>query len=521
MDCRTVNLYTTSMSADELAACLCVKEVSSSHSSPYIGRYVSLLSEPNFSHRTRQENPFLTPAQQVAKKIVELRPAPTSAVAIRSNSALSHRPSHSSNKQLISTVLSARKEASKLTEGSSSIATRPSSRAISNCKTAIQNLCPQPDSRPQDYSTLKVVSQLPSALDHAFRPSTAATAPYLLAPGGQYVSQLIISRSPSQLNRPSTGSGSRVPSIRPTSFSMSTSNSTTSCVSQTSQVSHSSLAPLTALENDELDARERELELELRRVQMERQARAVIRAPAQSQKESTDQTHNPLIDLPVQLSVPAETIKGNVSARAMVESTDTHTNDPLVSSLTALSRSSSRNVFLESYVAEETVRRCLQRSVMTGSQPLASHSGEDLCSSQASVLTAVHLEQTNTEDQSSPQVAAYALKRLISELLENTQAVSSTIDRSETFTKQGMESQSESSSPYLNTYSARDYVTHEDVLSVFDEDNSLNFSRFKYLAKKFYGRIGKAKLWSVAKEIDLIDNIDGKVDYLYSFLFNR
>lgn len=64
-------------------------------------------------------------------------------------------------------------------------------------------------------------------------------------------------------------------------------------------------------------------------------------------------------------------------------------------------------------------------------------------------------------------------------------------------------------------------MTHEDVLSVFDEDNSLNFNRFKYLAKKFYGRISKAKLWSVAKEIDLMDSIDEKVDYLYSFLFNR
>ncbi|KAE8305538.1 hypothetical protein GL50803_004415 [Giardia duodenalis] len=521
MDCKTVNLYTTSMSANELAACLRVKEVSSSHSSPYIGRYVSLLSEPNLSHRTRQDNPFLTPVQQVAKQIVELRPAPVSAVATLSNSALSRQSGYSSNKHSMNTVLSARKETGKLAEGCSLTTTGPSSRAISSYKPAIRNLCPQPESHPRDYSTLKIVSRLPSASDHVLRPTTTATAPYLLAPGGQYISQLVISRSSSQLNRPSTGSGSRVPSIRPASFSMSTSNSTTSCVSQTSQATHSSLVPLNTLENDELDARERELELELQRIQVERQARAVIKASAQLQKEPPDQTNNPLIDLPVRLSVPAEAAKSSASTRTIVESANIHTNDPLVSSLTALSRSSSRNVFLESYVAEETVRRCLQRSNMTGSQPLASHSGEDVCSSQASILTAVHLEQTNTEDRSSPQVAACALKRLISELLEHPRAMSPTADRSGTFTKQSVESQSESSSPYLNTYSARDYVTHEDVLSVFDEDNSLNFNRFKYLAKKFYGRISKAKLWSVAKEIDLMDSIDEKVDYLYSFLFNR
>lgn len=75
---------------------------------------------------------------------------------------------------------------------------------------------------------------------------------------------------------------------------MSTSNSTTSCVSQTSQATHSSLVPLNTLENDELDARERELELELQRIQVERQARAVIKASAQLQKEPPDQTNNPL-----------------------------------------------------------------------------------------------------------------------------------------------------------------------------------------------------------------------------------
>lgn len=522
-----MNLYTNSMSADELATCLCVKEVSSSCSSPYIGRYVSLLSEPSFSHRARQENPFLTPVQQLAKQIVELRPASASAVASRSSSALSCHPNHSYNKQLMTNTLHTRKDADKLSEPRSLTTTRPSSRTNYNYRTAIRTLRPRPDSHPQDYSTLRIVSRLPSASARPLRPSTTVTAPYLLAPGGQYVSQLIISRSPSQINRKSTSSVSRTTSLHPTSCSMSGSNSTTSCASQ---ASYNPITPLATLENDELDARERELELELQQIQIERQTRAASRitmrsgsaAPtaAKLQKELTDQAIA-RSDLPIASPLSTRTAKNNAPAQGIVDPRDTHANDPLLTSLTNLSRSSSRNVFLESYVAEETVRRCLQRSNTTDTQPLASYSRDDMSSSQASVLTAVHLGQSNVESQNSPQVAAHALRKLISELLQQSQVASPTVDHSEMSVKQNVESRSESSSPYPNTYSARDYITHEDVLSVFDPDNSLNFGRFKLLAKKFYGRISKGKLWSVAREIDLIDSIDEKIDYLYSFLFNR
>lgn len=527
MDYKTMNLYTNSMSADELAACLCVKEISSPCISPYTGRYVSLLSEPSLSHRTRQENPFLTPTCQVAKQIVELRPATASIIASRSNSALSYRPRSSSSKKSLNNNNSGdnnsmhciHKEKNRLSGGRSLTATRLSSRANSNYQIATQTLHPKPASHPKDYSTLKIVSRMPSASDHSLRPSTTITAPYLLAPGGQYVSQLIISRSSSQVNRPSAGSISKMTSRRPTSFSTTTSNSTTSFVSQPL---HNLTQPLTTLDNEELDARELELELEIRQIQKERQARAASRASLRSvtrmKEDVMDQPSDYLPNLPIELPTSTGPTKNNALVQNTTEQRGISANgpsiDPLTASITALSRSSSRNVFLESYVAEETVRRCLQRSNIAGAQSLSSCSRDDMLSSQTSVLTAVHLGQSNVCEQNSPQTAAHALKRLISELLQQSPPASPSA-------KQNIESRSESSSPYSNTYSARDYVTHEDVVSVFDPDNSLNFSRFKSLTKRFYGRISKGKLWSVAKEIDVIEDIDKKIDYLYAFLFNR
>lgn len=512
-----MNLYTNSMSADELATCLCVKEITSPSLSPYLGRYVSLLSEPSFSHRTRQDNPFLTPVCQVAKPVVELRPVTASIIANRSNSTMSCPRSSSSKQSLNSndSTLHVRKESNKVSKDLPLTNTRPSSRSNSSYQISTQMLHPKPASHFKDYNTIKIINRMPSVSNHALRPNTeSTTASYLLAPGGRYISQLVISRSSSQANRLSTCSNS----LRPASFSTSVCDNTTSCASQSSQNLHQ---PLTTLENKELDARELELELELQQIQMERKARAAAKAPTRSAervREDITVEDNHLSYIHTKKSATTEPFKSTAPIQTTIEERDTPANsasmDPLITSITALSRSSSRNVFLESYVAEETVRRCLQRSNLAESQPLSNCSHDDVLSSQASVLTAVHLGESNTDAQNSPQTTVHALKKLISELLCESPATCSS-------EKQTAESRSESSSPYLNTYSARDYVTHEDVISIFDPDNSLNFGRFKSLAKRFYGRISKGKLWSVAKEIDLLEDIDEKIGYLYSFLFNR